>query len=1032
MTDTTCSTPYTITQADVDAGSITNTASVTANDPFGATPTATGQAVTGGPAAAPSLEATKTLSSTGTSPGDVVTFTVRVANTGNVSLSSVAPTDTLTRLDGTVLALNGAGLTLVSGDTDNDTELDVTETFVYTGSYTLIQADINQAGISNTVTVNAQDSGNTPVSDVSDDGDDTDGNTTDDPTVFTIPAGAVINAEKTISATTGSAVGDTITFDIVVDNQGNVDLNTITLVDTLARLDGTPLTLTTPPVLVSGDVANAGILDVSETWIFRATYQLVQQDIDAGGVSNSAEARGNDPANVPTSDISDDGDDTDGNPNDDPTVFTLVSMPMIEAEKTVTSGTNVVGGTIDYTLTLRNTGNVTLTGVALTDTLTRSDGTALSLTTGPTFNIATLSSPVGTLLPGEVATYLATYDVVQADINAGGVSNTATATGMGPSGVGVSDISDDPAALVNNGPSDPTLSQFTQSATMVLGKTVLSERTLFPSVYEATFQITAQNTGNVTQTNVQIADDLATFAAPASVLTAVYPPQVIVAGFAPGSANAGFDGVSDPNLLAAGAAVDPGTTATITVVVTYSTASGFPAPGTNTATGSSDQLTTIPPATATITNVDSDGDGVPDSLEPPTGDRDGDGIPDSLDYDPTGYLYCEEDGRLLSGGVITVTGGGVSQTGVGVNGPINIVRDGSSGEYQFFITAPGTYNLSWTPPTGGVLSTLTPGTTGPTDVTNLVDVLTGTTVTNPRVLGSSEAGATRVLADFSPAANPTYYTSFVFEAGDPFIFSNNIPFQACTPSAALTASKTVIGRADVRIGALVTYQIVFNLGAGGALAGVDVVDLLPTGISYLPNSASISTNGAATVPTEPTATGQRLTWSGQTIPAGGTLTITLSGRVMPNAPTGKMTNRAFAQDAAGNLLSNVATAVVERVPEHVFDCSDVIGRVFDDRNGNGYPDGPIRGISDQTYQAEKGAVAPANETGGEPGLPGVRVVTSNGILITTDEHGRFHVPCAALPEKIGSNFILKVDPRSLPSGYRMTTENPRVVRLTAG
>jgi hypothetical protein len=37
-----------------------------------------------------------------------------------------------------------------------------------------------------------------------------------------------------------------------------------------------------------------------------------------------------------------------------------------------------------------------------------------------------------------------------------------------------------------------------------------------------------------------------------------------------------------------------------------------------------------------------------------------------------------------------------------------------------------------------------------------------------------------------------------------------------------------------------------------------------------------------------------------------------------------------------------------------------------------------------------------------------------------------------LPLDRGSNFIVKLDTRSLPSGYRMTTENPRVVRLTPG
>ncbi|MDP5359683.1 MAG: hypothetical protein NWR52_06005, partial [Paracoccaceae bacterium] len=68
----------------------------------------------------------------------------------------------------------------------------------------------------------------------------------------------------------------------------------------------------------------------------------------------------------------------------------------------------------------------------------------------------------------------------------------------------------------------------------------------------------------------------------------------------------------------------------------------------------------------------------------------------------------------------------------------------------------------------------------------------------------------------------------------------------------------------------------------------------------------------------------------------------------------------------------------------------------------------------------------------EVGLPGVRLATVDGTVITTDENGLFSVPCAALPATGGSNFILKVDERSLPAGYRMTTENPRVTRVTPG
>jgi hypothetical protein len=55
------------------------------------------------------------------------------------------------------------------------------------------------------------------------------------------------------------------------------------------------------------------------------------------------------------------------------------------------------------------------------------------------------------------------------------------------------------------------------------------------------------------------------------------------------------------------------------------------------------------------------------------------------------------------------------------------------------------------------------------------------------------------------------------------------------------------------------------------------------------------------------------------------------------------------------------------------------------------------------------------------------------LLVTSDHDGRFHVACAAIPNADrGSNFVMKVDERTLPSGYRLTTENPRDVRVTRG
>jgi hypothetical protein len=121
-------------------------------------------------------------------------------------------------------------------------------------------------------------------------------------------------------------------------------------------------------------------------------------------------------------------------------------------------------------------------------------------------------------------------------------------------------------------------------------------------------------------------------------------------------------------------------------------------------------------------------------------------------------------------------------------------------------------------------------------------------------------------------------------------------------------------------------------------------------------------------------------------------------------------NRARAVSTlTGAPLSGDATATVRVVPDPTFDCTDVLGKVFDDANRNGVQDR------------------------GERGLPGVRLVTARGLAVTTDPHGRFHVTCAITPnEGRGSNFVLKLDDRTLPSGYRMSTRRVQVQRATRG
>ena len=177
---------------------------------------------------------------------------------------------------------------------------------------------------------------------------------------------------------------------------------------------------------------------------------------------------------------------------------------------------------------------------------------------------------------------------------------------------------------------------------------------------------------------------------------------------------------------------------------------------------------------------DADGDGVADILE--TGDRDGDGILDAQDFDPQGYFYCEDDGRIIPGGSFTVTGPSGSNGALGTLNDINITRNGSTGEYQWFALRPGSYSMSLTYPTAvGIPSTARP-VSATLDLTTLLPA-------SPASIGSSEFGSTGFLADASLAANPAFHTSFDIEAGDPFVLGNNIPMTQCADNpVTLTAA----------------------------------------------------------------------------------------------------------------------------------------------------------------------------------------------------------------------------------------------------
>lgn len=218
-----------------------------------------------------------------------------------------------------------------------------------------------------------------------------------------------------------NALGQTVTYSLVVTNTGNVALTDVSVSDTQTSPAG---------ALTSGPTCPQSTLAAGASETCTATYTVTQADIDNGSINDSATATGMPPTGPAVGSVP------------SPATVAVTQSPALTVKKTSNlSMITTVGQVVTFTFAVTNTGNVTLNNVTVNDVENASSGLLSSPLTCPGATATTGPS----LAPGYSISCSATYTVTQADLARGYIGDTATATGT-PSGT-TSSARSDPAPL---------------------------------------------------------------------------------------------------------------------------------------------------------------------------------------------------------------------------------------------------------------------------------------------------------------------------------------------------------------------------------------------------------------------------------------------------------------------------------------------------------------------------------------------------------------------------------------------------------
>ena len=398
---------YVITAADVLAGRVSNTATVSAIEPITNTVvTDTSSAIVIFPILKIELVKSSTVidlnGNCTVDAGDKIQYTFTVTNKGTVDVFSIVINDPKINLVNQPISPSS----LAPGKSGALTAIN---------TYTITQADIINGIVSNKSIAQGKNLQNTLVTAEAQNlitiGQSIQncGGGGGNPKISLVKKSLVVDINKN----SVNDFGDRIDYIFTVTNTGNVTIKNISITDNFANVTGGPIATLAPNRV--------------DSTTFKASYTITQADVDKGSISNTAIAKGFDPKNISVSDTS-----GTTNENNSSTITPIKQQGKISLIKKVTNkGTGVngaflLGDIIIYSFTIINTGNVTLKNLVLTDPLFVNPNIDLSSTT---------------LLPNATINVVANYRVTAANIEAGVVINQALVTSLDPKNIIVQDYS---------------------------------------------------------------------------------------------------------------------------------------------------------------------------------------------------------------------------------------------------------------------------------------------------------------------------------------------------------------------------------------------------------------------------------------------------------------------------------------------------------------------------------------------------------------------------------------------------------------